>query len=138
MSSRRRLRTWQWKPMKSAAEPGRLCANCSKTIDLASRLTRLITKRDLRRIVPYTPRHILRLEKSASSPAWFNWAPTAWHGWSGRSTLGSQLGLQSGIAASAERSNDLHRTLRLHVGHSLAEQGHSTAFLKRCNWGHEF
>jgi prophage regulatory protein len=35
---------------------------------MSSRLPRIITKRELRLIVPYTPQHILRLEKRGKFP----------------------------------------------------------------------
>jgi prophage regulatory protein len=35
---------------------------------MTSRPIRLITKRELRQIVPYTPQHILRLEKQGKFP----------------------------------------------------------------------
>ena len=35
---------------------------------MPSELPRIITKRELRQIVPYTPQHILRLEKQGKFP----------------------------------------------------------------------
>jgi prophage regulatory protein len=35
---------------------------------MSSLQQRLLTKRDLRRIIPYTPQHILRLEKQGKFP----------------------------------------------------------------------
>ena len=35
---------------------------------MASELPRIITKRELRQVVPYSPQHILRLEKQGKFP----------------------------------------------------------------------
>jgi prophage regulatory protein len=54
--------------LKHAGEQNAPNAICSKNIDMASRPKRLITKRELCQMVPYTPQHILRLEKEGKFP----------------------------------------------------------------------
>ncbi len=54
--------------MKHAGQQNKPCANCPRSVNPASRPNRLITKRELRLIVPYTPQHILRLEKDGKFP----------------------------------------------------------------------
>jgi hypothetical protein len=58
-----RSRSRDCKSLKHAGEQNAASANSSKSIDMAFRPNRLITKRELRQVVPYTPQHILRLEK---------------------------------------------------------------------------
>ena len=54
--------------MKDTRQPNEPCVDCSKRINISSILERLITKQELRPIVPYTPQHILRLEKQGKFP----------------------------------------------------------------------
>ena len=54
--------------MKDTDQQNAPRANCSKSIDRASKPNRLITKRELCKMVPYTPQHILRLEKEGKFP----------------------------------------------------------------------
>jgi prophage regulatory protein len=68
MVQRRRSRSRHCKSLKHTSEQNAPSANCSKTIDRASRPNRLITKRELCQMVPYTPQHILRLEKEGKFP----------------------------------------------------------------------
>jgi len=68
MVQRRRSRSRDCKSLKHANEQNAPSANCSKSIDMASRPNRLITKRELCQMVPYTPQHILRLEKEGKFP----------------------------------------------------------------------
>lgn len=68
MAQRRRSRSRGSKSLKHAGEQNAPNATCSKNIDMASRPNRLITKRELRQMVPYTPQHILRLEKEGKFP----------------------------------------------------------------------
>jgi prophage regulatory protein len=66
MAQRRRFRSRDRKSMKRAGNAP--STNCSKKSDTASRPNRLITKRELCRMVPYTPQHILRLERRGKFP----------------------------------------------------------------------
>jgi prophage regulatory protein len=54
--------------MKDTEQQNTPCANRSKNIDRAPTPNRLITKRELCKMVPYTPQHILRLEKEGRFP----------------------------------------------------------------------
>jgi prophage regulatory protein len=66
MPPRQRLRSWHCKSMKDSGQRNEPCANCSKSA--TSKLERLITRHELRSMVPYTPQHILRLEKDGKFP----------------------------------------------------------------------
>jgi prophage regulatory protein len=68
MARRRRFGSRDCKSAKHAGEHNAPSANSSKSIDTASRPGRLITKRELCQVVPYTPQHILRLEKEGKFP----------------------------------------------------------------------
>lgn len=68
MAQRRRSRSRDSKSLKHAGEQNAPNANSSKNIDMASRPNRLIAKRELSQMVPYTPQHILRLEKEGKFP----------------------------------------------------------------------
>ena len=52
--------------MKDTGQPNQPCWNSSKS--MTSKLERLITRHELRQMVPYTPQHILRLEKDGKFP----------------------------------------------------------------------
>jgi prophage regulatory protein len=66
MAPHQRLRSWHCKSMKDSGQPKEPCGNCSK--GMTHKLERLITRHELRQMVPYTPQHILRLEKDGKFP----------------------------------------------------------------------
>jgi prophage regulatory protein len=66
MAQRRRFRSRDCKSLKHTGEHNAPSANCSKSV--ASRPNRLINKGQLCQMVPYTPQHILRLEKEGKFP----------------------------------------------------------------------
>src|SRR5215469_13522066 len=58
----------EWHPFPSGGHDPLTLHQPRRVADIENELPRIITKKELRRIVPYSPQHILRLEKRGKFP----------------------------------------------------------------------
>jgi prophage regulatory protein len=68
MSVEERNSTSEWHPLPSGGHHPLAFHKSGRVSDTKDKLPRIITKRELRLMVPYSPQHILRLEKRGKFP----------------------------------------------------------------------